>query len=108
MAGSSKKPVKKKTAKRPGVHKKLPPDTRREIGRFWLIYPQKLITTPVIWQLGQKFKLVTNIRQASVNEEIGLLSIEMEGTRDEIKKGLKWLERRGVKVEPVEINVIES
>ena len=28
--------------------------------RLWLMYPQKLITNPVIWELGHKFKVVTN------------------------------------------------
>lgn len=76
--------------------------------RLWLMYPPKLITTPVIWQIGHKFKVVTNVRQASVTDEIGVVCLEMEGERGEIKATIKWLERLGVSVEPVEINVIES
>lgn len=76
--------------------------------RVWLMYPPKLITTPVVWQLGHKFKVVTNVRQASVNDEIGIVSLELEGQRSEIKAAIKWLEKQGVRVEPVEINVIES
>ena len=58
--------------------------------------------------MGHKFKVVTNIRQASVTEEVGIVSLELEGGRDEIKKAIKWLEGLGIKVEPVEINVIEG
>jgi ABC-type methionine transport system ATPase subunit len=76
--------------------------------RLWLMYPGKLITTPVIWQLSQKFEVITNVRQASVTEEIGVVCLEMEGQRSVIKEAIKWLERLGVSVEPVEINVIES
>ena len=76
--------------------------------RLWLMYPPKLITTPVVWQLGHKFKVITNVRQASVNDEIGIVSLELEGQRSEIKAAVKWLEKLGVRVEPVEINVIES
>ncbi len=76
--------------------------------RLWLMFPPKHITRPVIWELGQKFPLVTNIRQASVTDEIGLVSLELSGKRDEIKSAIKWLEKLGIKVEPVEINVIES
>lgn len=72
------------------------------------MYPPKLITTPVIWQLTQKFKVITNIRQASVTDEIGIVSLELQGERADIKAAIKWLEKIGVKVEPVEINVIES
>ena len=72
------------------------------------MYPPKLITTPVIWQLSQKFKVVTNVRQASVTDEIGVVCLELDGPRPEIKGAIKWLEKLGVKVEPVEIGVIES
>ena len=76
--------------------------------RLWLMYPPRLITTPVIWELGHKFKVMTNVRQASVTDEIGVVCLELDGPRMEIKEAIKWLERLGVKVEPVEINVIES
>lgn len=72
------------------------------------MYPPRLITTPVIWELGHKFKLVTNVRQASVTDEIGVVCLELDGPRPEIKNAIKWLEKRGIKVEPVEIGVIES
>ena len=76
--------------------------------RLWLMYPPKLIQQPMIWQLGHKFKVVTNIRQASVTDEIGIVCLEVEGKRQEVKAAIKWLEKIGVSVEPVEINVIES
>ena len=72
------------------------------------MYPQKRIQEPIIYQLGHKFKLVTNVRQASVNDDVGLVSIELDGERAEVKKAIKWLENKDIKVEPVEINVIES
>jgi L-aspartate semialdehyde sulfurtransferase ferredoxin len=72
------------------------------------MFPTKLITNPVIWELGQKFKVVTNVRQASVNDEIGLVSLSLDGERDEIKRAIAWLEELGVKVEPVEIQTIEG
>ena len=72
------------------------------------MYPPKLITTPVIWQLSRKFKLITNVRQASVTDEIGIVCLELDGERSEIKSAIKWLENLGISVEPLEINVIES
>ena len=76
--------------------------------RLWLMYPPKLIKEPLIWQLTKKFDVVTNIRQASVTDEIGIVSLELDGKRADIKAAIKWLEKIGVSVEPVEINVIES
>jgi hypothetical protein len=82
--------------------------TANEIKRLWLTYPKKTIQRPAIYELGHKFKVVTNIRQASVTEEVGIVSLELVGARIEIKKAIKWLEGLGIKVEPVEINVIEG
>ena len=76
--------------------------------RLWLMYPPKLITNPVIWELSQKFPVITNVRQASVTDEIGIVCLELEGNRPDIKSAIQWLEKIGIKVEPVEINVIES
>ena len=76
--------------------------------RLWLMFPTKLVTRPVLWELGKKFEVVTNVRQASVTDEIGVVSLSLEGERDEIKKSIVWLEEQGVKVEPVEINTIEG
>lgn len=76
--------------------------------RLWLMYPPKLIKNPVIWELAKKFDVITNVRQASVTDEIGVVCLELEGKRAEIKAAIKWLERVGISVEPVEINVIES
>ena len=76
--------------------------------RLWLMYPPKLITNPVIWELTQRFPVITNVRQASVTDEIGIVSLELEGARTDIKAAIQWLEKLGIKVEPVEINVIES
>ena len=51
-------------------------------------------------------KITTNIRQASVTDEIGIVCLELDGPRDEVKAAIKWLEKNGVNVEPVEIGVI--
>ena|SRR5437773_1509610 len=76
--------------------------------RLWLMYPPRMITNPVIWELSQKFKVITNVRQASVTDEIGIVCLELEGRRADIKSAIKWLEKMGINVEPVEINVLES
>ena len=94
-------PAKKKTAPAKAAHGK-------QQRRLWLMYPPKLIKTPVIWELGHKFPVVTNVRQCSVTDEIGIVCLELEGERAQLKAAIAWLEKKGINVEPVEINVIES
>ena len=72
------------------------------------MYPPRLIQEPLIWQLGRKFKIVTNIRQAGVTEEVGIVCLEVDGRDKDVKASIHWLEKLGVKVEPVEISTIES
>ncbi|MGA2246613.1 MAG: NIL domain-containing protein [Verrucomicrobiota bacterium] len=74
--------------------------------RLWLMYPPKLIKKPFIWEAGHKFKVTTNIRQASVTDEIGIVCLELEGKRSEVDRAVAWLEKNGVNVEPVEIGVL--
>jgi L-aspartate semialdehyde sulfurtransferase ferredoxin len=76
--------------------------------RLWLMYPPRLIQKPLVWELGHKFKVVTNIRQATVTDEIGIVCLEVDGKRQDVKAAIDWLEKLGVNVEPIEINVIES
>jgi ABC-type methionine transport system ATPase subunit len=83
-------------------------ETRDAHMRLWLMYPPKFITTPVIWNLARKFPVVTNVRQASVTDEIGIVCLELSGRRRDVDAAIKWLEDLGIKVEPVEIGVIES
>jgi ABC-type methionine transport system ATPase subunit len=74
--------------------------------RLWLMYPPKLIKKPFIYEVGHKFKVVTNIRQASITDEIGIVCLELDGARNEVVAAIKWLVKQGVNVEPVEIGVI--
>jgi hypothetical protein len=76
--------------------------------RLWLMYPVKLITNPVVWELGKKFPIVTNVRQASITDEIGIVCLEISGPQKSVKAAIQWLEKIGIKVEPIEIGVIES
>jgi len=74
--------------------------------RLWLMYPPKLIKEPLVWKLGHKFNVITNLRQASVTDEIGVVCLELDGTRNDVQAAIDWLEKTGVNVEPVEMSAI--
>ena len=79
-------------------------DTREKI---YLTYPPELIKEPIIYELGHKFAVITNVRGANVSDTMGLVALELDGTREEIDRAIAWLRSRGVTVEPIEKNVIE-
>ena len=41
-----------------------------------------------------------------MTDEIGIVCLELDGLRAEVGRAITWLEKSGVKVEPVEIGVI--
>ncbi len=75
--------------------------------KVWLTFPKKLVERPLIWEASHKFKVVTNIRQASVSKDIGLLGLEISGEDEEVKKAISFLTEAGVGVEPIELDVME-
>jgi len=77
------------------------------IHRFYLTYSQERIKEPIIYSVGKKFRVVTNIRSASVSDHIGIVGLELDGDPAEIDAAVKWIAEQGVKVEPIEKNVIE-
>lgn len=77
------------------------------IHRYYLTYSQAKIKEPIIYQIGRKFRVITNIRTASVSDHIGIVGLELDGDPAEIDAAVEWIAEQGVKVEPIEKNVIE-
>ena len=71
-------------------------------------FPQKLIKQPVIYDLGIKFNVVTNIRRADVSESKGWVVLELEGDEANIDRGIEWVVSTGVRVDPVMGNIVEA
>ena len=71
-------------------------------------FPTDLIKEPLIYQLGQQFSLITNIRRADVRPDVGWVVLEIEGTDEEIEVGLDWISQQGVRVDPVSGDIIEG
>ena len=76
--------------------------------RVKFTFPQDLITLPIIYQLGKNFEVITNIRRADVTEDRGWVVLEMEGDLQEIERGLQWVASTGVRVDPVEGDIVEG
>ncbi len=70
--------------------------------RVFLTFPQRLINQPIIYDIGQKFEIVTNIRGASVTDETALVALQLEGDKAEIDTAVAYMIDAGVKVESLE------
>lgn len=72
-----------------------------------LVFPQRLIKRPVIYIMAKKYNVIPNIRRANITETVGEVTLELSGTKENLEKGRKYLERQGVKVEPVIGDIVE-
>jgi len=72
-----------------------------------LVFPQKLIKKPVIYMMAKKYNVIPNIRRAKVTETVGEVTLELSGTKENLEKAGKYLERIGIKVESVVGDIIE-
>ncbi len=75
--------------------------------RVKLTFPQQLIKEPVIFTMAKQFDLMPNIRRARVTETVGEMILEIDGTDENLEKGIQYLRGRGITVELVEGDVIE-
>jgi len=75
--------------------------------RIKLTFPQRLIKEPVIFTMAREYNVMPNIRRARVTETVGEMVLELEGTDENLEKGIKFLREQGVDVELVEGDIIE-
>jgi hypothetical protein len=78
--------------------------------RCWFTFPTKTqVEQPIIWQMSRKFPDVSfDIRQASVQNEIGIMAVLLTGQPDEVQGAINFLRSKGVTVEPIEKSVVEG
>ena len=78
--------------------------------RCWFTFPSRTqVEQPIIWQMSRKFPDVSfDIRQASVQNEIGIMAVLLSGDEDEVNDAIAFLRSKGVTVEPIEKSVVEG
>ena len=77
--------------------------------RSWFTFPSRnQVEQPIIWQMSRTYpNVMFDIRQASVNNEIGIMAVLLSGPEADVKAAMEFVRSKGVTVEPIEKNVIE-
>ena len=57
------------------------------------------LNDPVIYRMGQTYKVVTNIRRADVGNDTGWVELDLDGEQAEIERALEFCRGRGIAVE---------
>lgn len=61
-----------------------------------LTFPGELKNVPIIYYLGNKFKIIPNIIEASFSTDVGWAVLVLEGSDAEIKKALEYLKLKKI------------
>ena len=69
------------------------------IKQIRLKFQTNLISEPVIYQLGHKFKVITNIKRANIRQDTGWVILDLDGSDNEISASLEWITSLGVNVD---------
>ena len=73
-----------------------------------LFFSGPSIKRPLVYELGIKFNVVTNIRRAEITDSGGWVILELDADKEEIKNSIKWAENEGVIVTLIEGDFIEG
>ena len=72
-----------------------------------LVFPQELIKEPAIYTMAKKYEVIPNIRRAKITETVGEVTLELEGTAENLHKTIKYLAKINIKVENLVGDIIE-
>ncbi len=74
--------------------------------RVKFTFPPDLITQPLIYNMGRQFDVITNIRRANVTRDRGWVILEISGDTPEIDRAIDWALGQGVRVDPIEGDIV--
>ena len=74
--------------------------------RVKLTFPQHLVKEPIIFTIAKNYDLMPNIRRARVTDTTGEMILELDGTGENLEKGLHALRSQGIEVEVIEGDIV--
>ena len=74
--------------------------------RVYLTYPAELVREPLVCLMYSTLGVQFNLRTASVTDEIGIIGLELCGEPEQIEGAIRFFRERGVRVEPIELDVV--
>lgn len=69
--------------------------------RVMLTFTPETSAEPIIYNIGQQFNVITNIRRADATNDRGWIEVELDGEEKDIEEGITWAISRGIRVEPI-------
>ena len=77
--------------------------------RIVLHFPRRLVDQPIVCQLVKEYNLDFNILKASITpDDEGLMVLELRGKQADFDKGIGYLTKTGLKIQPLSQNVLRN
>ena len=77
------------------------------VRRVYLTFDEATTQRPMIYEIIKRFDVVPNIRSASATEKLAIMAIEFTGAEETLDAAFTWLRKQGVRVDPIEMIVLE-
>jgi hypothetical protein len=77
--------------------------------RIQLSYPLERVQEPILYRLVTDYDLIPNIRRANIDPHSGgFIFLELQGEREKLEAGLRFLDAIGVEVSPIGLDGSEE
>lgn len=77
--------------------------------RIVLHFPRRLVDQPIVCQLVKEYNLDFNILKASITpDDEGLMVLELRGKQADFDKGISYLTKTGLNIQPLSQNVLRN
>lgn len=77
--------------------------------RIVLHFPRRLVDQPIVCQLVKEYNLEFNILKASITpDDEGLMVLELRGKQADFDKGIGYLAKTGLEIQPLSQNVLRN
>jgi len=75
--------------------------------KVWLTAEGDVVGKPVLWEMSRRFDVTFDIRQSSVGRDIAIVAVLLKGSKDQVEAACRFLQEKGLEVEPIEKTVLE-
>ncbi|MFQ5915897.1 MAG: NIL domain-containing protein [Nitrospinota bacterium] len=74
--------------------------------RVRLTFPQDKVKRPHIYEVGKAYDIIWSVRKANVTADSGWVHLELTGEAENLEKAVEAFETRGIRVDPIEGDVV--
>jgi len=74
--------------------------------RIHLTFPKERVAEPVLCNVAKKFDVIFSIRRANVEAGAGWMDLEFTGDDAEIDRVIAYLQEQGLRVDPIEGDIV--